>query len=149
LDGAGASSSSVHSAKTEHGRYHGRWPGRAQAQAQATVHETTQGFFLRDLGYERNSFCELTTVKTDHGKLATGRWLGRSSTAVGTTSGGALAPRASLAVVVQAGGPPPSDESVWESPVWWLDGSVVARQWRLGFRPNSHGIGHYLLGVLH
>jgi hypothetical protein len=80
------------------GRRHGWRLGRAQAQA--TVHETTQGFFLRDLGYERNSFCELTAVKTDHGKLATGRRLGRSSTMVGTASGGAPAPRTPPAVTV-------------------------------------------------
>jgi hypothetical protein len=42
------------------------------------------------------------------------------------------------------GDPPPSDESARESPVRWLDGSVVARQWWLGCGPNSHGIGHYL-----
>jgi hypothetical protein len=53
----------------------------------------TQGFFLRDLGYERNSFYKLTAVQTDHGKLAMGRQLGRSSMAVGMVSGGAPAPR--------------------------------------------------------
>jgi hypothetical protein len=57
------------------------------------VQETTQGLFLHDLGYERNSFCELTAVKTDHGKLVMGRWLGWSSVAVGMTSSGAPAPR--------------------------------------------------------
>jgi hypothetical protein len=64
------------------------------------VHEMMQGFFLRDLGYERNSFCELTEVKTDHGKLVMGRWLGRSSTAVGMASGGAPAPRTPPAAMV-------------------------------------------------
>jgi hypothetical protein len=64
------------------------------------VHETMQGFFLRDLGYERNSFYELTTVKTDHGKLPTGRQLRRSSTAVGMASGGAPAPWTPLVVTV-------------------------------------------------
>jgi hypothetical protein len=56
------------------------------------VHETMQGFFLHDLGYEKNSFCELTVMKTDHRKLETGRRLGRSSRMVGTVSGDALAP---------------------------------------------------------
>ncbi len=70
---------------------HGRLLERDQTGA--TVDEKERGFFLRDLGYERNSFCELTTVKTDHGKLAMGRWLRRSSIAVGTVSGGAPAPR--------------------------------------------------------
>jgi hypothetical protein len=87
----GTLSSSVRSAETEHGRRHGWRLGRAQAPA--TVHETKQGFFLRNLGYERNSFCELTAVKTDHGKLATGRRLGRSSTAVGMASNSAPATR--------------------------------------------------------
>jgi hypothetical protein len=31
------------------------------------------------------------------------------------------------------GGPPPIDESARESPVRWLDGSVVARHCQLGF----------------
>jgi hypothetical protein len=98
LDSAGTSSSLVHSAETEHGRRHGRRLGWAQAPA--TVHETKQGFFLHDLGYERNSFCELTAVKTEHGKLTTGRRLGRSSTVVGMTSSGAPAPRTPSAVTV-------------------------------------------------
>jgi hypothetical protein len=59
-----------------------------------------QGFFLCDLDYERNSFCELTTVKMYHGKLATGRWLRRSSTAVGMASGDAPAPRTPPAAMV-------------------------------------------------
>jgi hypothetical protein len=59
-----------------------------------------QGFFLYGLGYERNSFSELTVVKTDHEKLAMGRWLRRSSTAVGMASGGAPAPRNPPAVMV-------------------------------------------------
>jgi hypothetical protein len=63
------------------------------SQDRATVHEATQGFFLRDLGYERNSFCEVTTVKMEHGKPALGRRLGQSSTTVGTASSGAVAPR--------------------------------------------------------
>jgi hypothetical protein len=65
------------------------------------MHKMTQGFFLRNLGYERNSFCELTTVKTDDGNLATGRRLGRSSTDVGTVSGDALAPRTPLAMAAR------------------------------------------------
>jgi hypothetical protein len=64
------------------------------------VHETMQGFFLYGLGYERNSFSELTVVKTDHEKLATGRWLRRSSTAVGMASGETPAPRNPPAVMV-------------------------------------------------
>jgi hypothetical protein len=56
------------------------------------VQETTRGLFLHDLGYERNSFCELTAVKMDHGKLVMGRWLRWSSVAVGMASSGAPAP---------------------------------------------------------
>jgi hypothetical protein len=128
---AGASSLSVRSAETERGRIHGRWLGRAQARA--TVHETMQGFFLRDLGYERNSFCELTTVKIGHRKLATGRQLGRSSMVAGMASGGASTPRTPPAATVLVGDPPPSNESVQESSVRRLDSSITARQWRLGF----------------
>jgi hypothetical protein len=64
------------------------------------VHKTMQGFFLRDLGYERNSFCELTAVKTDHGKLAMGRQPRRSSTVVGMVSSGAPFPRTPPAAIV-------------------------------------------------
>jgi hypothetical protein len=64
------------------------------------VHETKQGFFLRELGSKRNSFCELTAVKTDHEKLAMGRRLEQSSTAVGMASGGAPAPRTPQAATV-------------------------------------------------
>jgi hypothetical protein len=87
------------------------------------VHKTTQGFFLRDLGYERNTFCELTALKMDHGKLATMRQLGSLQWRQGRR----------LAAVVLAGDPPTSDESAQEAPVRRLDGSVVAQQWRLGF----------------
>jgi hypothetical protein len=72
-------------------------------------------------------------VETNHGKLTTGRRLGRSSTAMGTASSGAPAPRASPAAAMLVGDPPPSDESVRETLVRWLDDSVVAQQWRLGF----------------
>jgi hypothetical protein len=95
---AGASSLSVRLAETEHMRHHGRWLGRAQARAM--VHEMMQGFFLHVPGYERNSFCELTAVKTDHEKLAMGRWLERSSTTVGMASGSTPSPRTPLAVTV-------------------------------------------------
>jgi hypothetical protein len=55
---------------------------------------------LGALKHEKNSFCELTVVKTDHGKLMTGRRLGRSSTTVGMASGGAPATRTPPAVMV-------------------------------------------------
>jgi hypothetical protein len=97
------------------------------------VHETMQCFFLRDLGYERNSFGKLTALKMGHAKLATGRRLERSSMVMGTASGGAPAPRTPPSVMVHAGNPPPSDKSARESPMQRQDGSVVAQQWRLGF----------------
>jgi hypothetical protein len=78
------------------------------------VHKTMQGFFLRDLGYERDSFCELTATKPEHRNLALGRRLRRSSMAVGTTS---------------------DDVGLY--------GAAAS------VRPNSQGIGHYLLGFLH
>jgi hypothetical protein len=80
-------------------------------------------------------------VETSHGKLATGRWLKRSSTAVGMASDGAPAPRASPAAAVWAGDHPPSDESARESSVQRLDGSVMAQQWRLGFGQIRTGQG--------
>jgi hypothetical protein len=61
--------------------------------ATGASYEMTQGFFLHDLGYERNLFCEIAMVKMDHGKLTTGRRLGQSSTVVGMASGCAPAPR--------------------------------------------------------
>jgi hypothetical protein len=60
---------------------------------------------------------------------------------VGTVSDGAPAPWASLGAAVWLGDPPPSDESVWEFPVWRLDSSVVAWQWRLGFCQIHMGQG--------
>jgi hypothetical protein len=107
--------------------------GEGRAETRGIRHQTRCGFFLRGLGDERNLFCELTTVKMDHGKLVTGRRLGRSSTAVGMASGSSPAPRTPPVVAVLVGDPPPSDESAREAPVQRLDGSVVARQWRLGF----------------
>jgi hypothetical protein len=69
-------------------------------------HQTLIRFFLRDLGYKRNLFCRLTAVETNHGKLATGRRLGSSATAVVVTFSGALAPRVAPAAA-QVGAPPP------------------------------------------
>jgi hypothetical protein len=42
------------------------------------------------------------------------------------------------------GAPPPSVGLEREAAVQRLDGGGVARQWRLGFGPNSYGIWHYL-----
>jgi hypothetical protein len=81
------------------------------------VHKTKQGFFVRDLGYERNSFFELTAVKTNHGKLATGRRLRQSSMVVGMACGGTSAPRTPPVATVSAGAPPPSVRLEREAPV--------------------------------
>jgi hypothetical protein len=76
------------------------WPRLGRAHAQATVHETQQGLILHDVEDKEGSFCRLTVVETDDGKLAMGRRLGRPSTAVGMTSDGAPAPRTSPVAVV-------------------------------------------------
>jgi hypothetical protein len=61
---------------------------------------------LRDLDIERNLFCSLTVAETDEGKLATQRRLGRSSTAVGASSGGAPALESALTTAEWIGQPP-------------------------------------------
>jgi hypothetical protein len=76
------------------------WPRLGRAQARATVHKTRRGLIIHDLEDKGDSFCKLTMVEMDHGKLATGRRLGWPSKAVGTTSDDALAPRTSPAVEV-------------------------------------------------
>jgi hypothetical protein len=91
-------STSARSGKTEPPGRHGHQLERTQTRA--TVHHLRQCFFLHDLHDERNPICPLTAVEMNHWKLVTGRRLGRSSTAVGTASGGVPAPRASPAVAV-------------------------------------------------
>jgi hypothetical protein len=91
-------STSARSGRTEPPGRHGHRLERTQTWA--TVHHLRRCFFLRDLHDERNPICPLTAVETNHGKLAMGRRLGRSSTAVGTSSGGAPAPRASQTAAV-------------------------------------------------
>jgi hypothetical protein len=144
LDDAGTSSSSVRSAETELGRHHGRWFGRSYASA--TVHETKQGFFLPDLGYERNSFCELTVVKMDHGEPATGRRLGQSSMAEGTVSNGAPALRTPLAVMVLVGGSSSKHQigmggSNVATRRRWRGSAMVARVWAKFARDRELFIG--------
>jgi hypothetical protein len=84
-------------------------------------HETPIQFFLRDLGYERNLFCRLTAVETNHWKLATGRRLGSSTMAVVASSGDAPA-----VAVAQAGAPPPSVESARVVLATQIDGTSSA-----------------------
>jgi hypothetical protein len=73
------------------------------------------GFFLRDLDEKRNPFCILTTVETDHGKLAMAMQLGSSTTALMVTSDGALAPGMAPVAAVVAGAPPPSNQLAQEA----------------------------------
>jgi hypothetical protein len=65
------------------------------AQAHTMGHQTPIQFFLRDLGYERNSFSKLNAVKMNHGKLAMGRHLRSAAMAMVVTSDGGMAPRGS------------------------------------------------------
>jgi hypothetical protein len=64
------------------------WPMTRGSRTRSVIHQTLNGFFLRDLGEERNSFCTLTMVEMDHRKLVMGRRLGGSAMAVVATSGG-------------------------------------------------------------
>jgi hypothetical protein len=82
-------------------------------------HQTLIQFFQPDLGYERNLFCRLTAVETDHGKLATMSQLRSSATTVVVTVGGAPAPRVAPVVTAQAG-PPLSVESAREVLARWI-----------------------------
>jgi hypothetical protein len=67
------------------------WPVVWAAPPRSNDSHLTNRQLLRDLDVERNSFCPLTVAEMDGGKLATRRRLGQSSTAVGASSGGALA----------------------------------------------------------
>jgi hypothetical protein len=73
---------------------------------------------LRDLDVGRNSFCSLTVAERDGGKLATQRRLGRSSTTVGASSGGAPALE-SAPVTVEQLGQPPSGLGSAQQPLSW------------------------------
>jgi hypothetical protein len=81
-----------------------------RARTRSILHQTLNSFFLRDLCEERNPFCILTIVETDHGKLAMGRRLDSSATAVAATLGMALV------VAVVAGAPPHSSKLAREAP---------------------------------
>jgi hypothetical protein len=57
------------------------------AQVHPIGHQTPIQFFLRDLGYERNLFCPLTTVEPGHKRRSTGRRLRQRLAAVRSSSG--------------------------------------------------------------
>jgi hypothetical protein len=80
---------------------------------------------LRDLDVERNSFCSLTVAETDGGKLATQRRLGRSSTAVGASSGGAPALESAPAVAERLAQPPSGLGSARQALSWHDGGGLV------------------------
>jgi hypothetical protein len=80
---------------------------------------------LRNLDVERNSFCSLTVAETDGGKLAMQRRLGRSSTAVGVSSGGAPAVESAPAAAERLGEPPSRLCLARQASNWHgVDGSV-------------------------
>jgi hypothetical protein len=86
------------SAEAERRGHHGR---RLEGdQARATGHQIRRGFFLHDLGDERNPICPLIMVETTEKKPAMRKRLGRPSTAVGTMFGSAPAPWTPPAVAV-------------------------------------------------
>jgi hypothetical protein len=87
---------------------------------------------LHDLDSDRYPFWPLTTVETDHGKLATERLFGRCLVTVRAVSGEASAPGTISMMVLTTGSPPPSSSLMQRG----LDSAgqrrEVRRQWRLG-----------------
>jgi hypothetical protein len=55
------------------------------------LHQTLNGFFLHDLGDDRNPFCPLTAKEMVGGELAMARWLGWPLVTMCVASNGALA----------------------------------------------------------
>jgi hypothetical protein len=62
--------------------------GERRAQTRGIRYQTRCGFFLHVLGDEGNTFCILTLVKTDGGRLATTMRFGRPMVAVTGSSDG-------------------------------------------------------------
>jgi hypothetical protein len=83
------------------------------AKARATGRQMRRCFFLRNLGDEGNPICPLTAVEMTERKPTMRKRLRRPSTAVGTVSGDAPAPRTPPVVAVYMGAPPPL--------VWWIN----------------------------
>jgi hypothetical protein len=67
------------------------WLTTRRARTRSILHQMLNDFFLHDPGDERNLFCTLTMVETEHEKLAIKRRLGGSAMAVAVTSSGASA----------------------------------------------------------
>jgi hypothetical protein len=76
------------------------WPMARAAISRATRHHLLIRGHLRIQGDERDPICPLTAVEIGDRKRVTRRRLDRSSVVAGTTFGGALAPRTSLAAVL-------------------------------------------------
>jgi hypothetical protein len=108
------------------GLRHGRWFGQ----------------LLRDLDVERNSFCRLTVVEMDGGKLAMRRRLGQSSTAVGASSGSTLALGLAPAAVERLRQPPSGLGLARQASGWHDTGGLVwkrERQWGKVLGRSSEG----------
>jgi hypothetical protein len=100
------------------------------------------GQLLHDLDVERNSFCPLTVVEMDGGKLAMRRRLGQSSTTVGASSGGALALGSAPAAVERLGQPPSGLGLARQASGWHDAGGSVwkrERQWGKVLGRSSEG----------
>jgi hypothetical protein len=46
------------------------WPMARRTRTRSILHQTLNGFVLRDLGDERNLFCILTAAEINRGRLA-------------------------------------------------------------------------------
>jgi hypothetical protein len=113
------------------GSHHGRQLEGAEACYQG--HEKRRGLTLHDQEVEGSSFYKLTTKETIDGLRVTTARLCQSSMTVGATSSGAPALRFTPTVVVLAGAPPPSIESVREVLARQIDDGGLKGKRRLDF----------------
>jgi hypothetical protein len=106
----------LHRTSARHGRWGAApWSAVWAAPSRSKGPHLSNHQLLRELDVERNLFCLLTVVEMDRGRLATRRRLGQSSTAVGASSGGALALGSAPAVEMMSGDSPPSSGSAREA----------------------------------
>jgi hypothetical protein len=118
------------------------WPTVWAAPPRSKDPHLTNRQLLRDLDVERNSFCPLTVAEMDGGKLATRRRLGQPSTAVGASSGGALALGSAPAAAEQLGQPPSGLDLARQGSGWHGAGGLVwkqERQWGKVLGRSSEG----------
>jgi hypothetical protein len=64
------------------------WPMARRSQIRSIFHQTLNGFFLRDICYERNQFFLLTVTETDEWRTVMVSWLDRGMLIVRATSNG-------------------------------------------------------------